>query len=188
VPDLTTIARVKEAEGITVATFDTLLTNLLAGISNRMERWMGRTIIQASYSRKFDPPWTTEELVLPEWPIVSVTSVTEDGAALALTTDYEIEAERGSLVRVSAGLPMAWSSDRRGIVVAWSGGYATVPASLQVACVEQTRHAFHQAKDGGGRLGQGGKALETGGSSPYDAPSGAFLASTIEAMRPFRRL
>ena len=187
-PTLTTLARVKEAEGLAVTTWDALLTNLIAGVSDRMQRWMGRTIAQASYSRKLDPPSLSAELLLPEWPIVSVTSLTEDGGALALTTDYEIESARGGLVRVSAGVPTQWASEWRGIVVAWDGGYATVPESLVLAATDQVRHAYHQVQPGGGRLGQGAKALETGGSSPYDALSGAFLASTIEAMRPFRRL
>ena len=148
---------------------------------------MGRHLIQASYSRQFDPPRTSYELLLPEWPTVSITSVTEDGTVLTVTTDYANEATRGGLVRQSGGIPMHWQALPRGISVAWSGGYATVPASLVLACTDQTRHAYHQVTAGGGRLGQAGKALEQGGSSPYDALSGAFLASTIEAMRPFRR-
>jgi hypothetical protein len=81
-----------------------------------------------------------------------------------------------------------WAHGKRGIVQAtYSYGYTTIPGALELAATEEVRHRFHQSpRSGRDALGVETKSFQTGGQTAYR--SGAFLDSTIEAMRAFLRV
>jgi len=71
-----------------------------------------------------------KELILSRMPIVSVISVTEVDAALAVDgTDFEIEANAGMLRRLSSDEPIDWTIGKT--VVVYTAGWATVPDNLK---------------------------------------------------------
>jgi hypothetical protein len=82
-----------------------------------------------------------ERLTLARGPILSVTSVTEDGTTLD-AADYEVDGF--SLVRLSSGYPSWWSSCGR-IVIAYRAGWETVPAGLKEAASKLAARLFFDA-------------------------------------------
>jgi hypothetical protein len=68
-------------------------------------------------------------LMLSRRPVVSITSVTEGGTAVAVS-DYEFDGPAGLLTRFSAGDLTDWPSCSR-IVVVYSAGYESVPDDLK---------------------------------------------------------
>jgi len=86
------------------------------------------------------------ELLLARRPIVSVTSIEEDGIALD-PADYEILAASGMLRRLSGDAPRSWSLAGK-IVVVYVAGWATVPESLKFAAEQLARvYWFQQTRD-----------------------------------------
>jgi hypothetical protein len=79
-------------------------------------------------------------LPLARRPIVSVSSVVEAGSTLT-TDDYEIA--DGRLVRVAGEVETTWAAGK--IVVAYTAGWATVPADLKLAASKMMALGWSQA-------------------------------------------
>lgn len=63
------------------------------------------------------------ECFLNEHPIVSVTSVKENGVLLVVDTDYKVSKPTGKVIRLSGGTPRAWLSTWRANEFVYTGGY-----------------------------------------------------------------
>ncbi len=72
--------------------------------------------------------WRVSPLYLSRKPVV-VATVTLDDAELVLGTDYRVEGVAGTIYRLSTGADVLWSGT--GVVVAYQGGQATVPATVK---------------------------------------------------------
>ena len=85
----------------------------------------------------------TRRIVLPEWPVTAVTSVTEDGTLLTFDDDYKWTL-RGVLIRVAA----VWPYDIGNIDVVYTHGHAVTPPALETVCVEMTARAWSTPASG----------------------------------------
>lgn len=74
--DLTTLARVKERIGISHGNFDDVLESLITEVSNAVQDDLHRTIAETTWTHYLDGSGRAL-LVLPEGPLVSVSSVNE---------------------------------------------------------------------------------------------------------------
>lgn len=72
-------------------------------------------------------------LVLARRPLVSITSVTEDGTLLA-AADYEYDAAAGLLYRLSSDVRIVWTAAK--ITVVFVAGWDTVPDDLTLAATK----------------------------------------------------
>jgi hypothetical protein len=87
----------------------------------------------------------SSELVLSRRPIVSVTSVTEDGTALT-SADYEIFASKGALRRLTGATAMFWYAATT--VIVYDAGWDTVPTDIKFAAEQLARaYWFQNARD-----------------------------------------
>jgi hypothetical protein len=90
----------------------------------RLNRWWNRR----------DHPGLKETLIVSRRPIVAVNSVVEAGVTLDPTTDFEVRAGTGFLIRLFGDSPSHWARDK--IVVNYDAGWATVPEGLKRAAEE----------------------------------------------------
>ena len=92
-------------------------------------QYLGYLADGASFPHPGDP------VSLRRFPLASVTSVIEDDVLLTAEVDYEVDAERGFLVRLWNDSERPW--DFRKLVVQYTGGYAAdaVPADLRSAAL-----------------------------------------------------
>lgn len=74
--DLTTLARVKQRINITHAAFDDVLSALITEISNAIQDDLHRTVAETTWTQYLDGSGRAM-LVLPEGPLVSVSSINE---------------------------------------------------------------------------------------------------------------
>lgn len=137
---LLTTAELRRAVGL--AATDASRDAELAALGQRLDATIARacrvrqagvmppTLRQETLSETFRLPASAARLVLARWPVVSVASVTEDGAAVA-ATDYEMSGGVGMLRRLSSDAPTSWAAGK--IVVAYVAGWATVPPDLKQA-------------------------------------------------------
>lgn len=87
-------------------------------------------------------------LALSTAPVVSVTSVTEDGTALS-AGDWSLDAERGLITRMSGNVADVWSNARhRGITVTYRAGRPDIPANILDAAREYLKHRWQQSQQG----------------------------------------
>lgn len=98
---LTTLNNAKLILGVTGTAHDALLELLINRVSTKIVTDLSRKLARATYTEHIEPSSRTL-LLLKEYPIVSVTSVSCDGMPLVLDTDYRCDAQdkaRGQLYK-----------------------------------------------------------------------------------------
>jgi hypothetical protein len=88
------------------------------------------TLRSETLTETFRTGMSRQRLLLSRRPIVSVTSVVEDGVTLT-GADYEIDASTGILLRLESDEPADWAWGK--ITVVYVAGWATVPDDLKLA-------------------------------------------------------
>lgn len=78
-------------------------------------------------------------VVLTQYPIVSVTSVTENGSPV---TSYSWDADTGIVTKTSGYSEATFTQGHRNVVVTYVAGRSIVPADLQHAVLEAVRHLW----------------------------------------------
>lgn len=155
---LTVIADVKQQLGLeNDSTKDAFLANLILRAQKLLEKYCGRKFDSATYTEFYDGDGT-DELLLNQYPIVSVTSLhddlgrTFDSLTLISTSDYVIYKERGKIKLTSSEPSQSGRVFARGaqnVKVIYVAGYDPVPEDLQDAALQQIEHMFNRAKTGG---------------------------------------
>jgi len=158
---LTSLANVKEYLKIPTltTTYDALLTNLVKRSGALLEKYMGRTILQATYTEYYDGDGKTK-LLLNQWPIISVTELNMDNSRLFLTatqiqpSDYVIWNNVGYLELLKpldylSGIETAYGRffihGQQNIKVTYAAGYATVPDDVEQASIIHVAYLYNKA-------------------------------------------
>jgi len=155
---LTTLSEYKTYAGITTTATDTRLTTLVSAADAFVKRYCGRSFESGPYTQVYNGTGD-ESLQLTEYPVTSITSVTQkftDGTTSVLDSDtYRFESVTGLLYRTFTGRgryvrqdSTSWRNDtepaqRFGNAYIWSkgyqnytivyvGGYATIPDDLKL--------------------------------------------------------
>src|SRR6266704_583649 len=139
--DLTTLANVKAELDVTNGASDTILRRYISGASQASMQYCNRIFAVETVSEQFlsgHARRLTRNGVMPlqltRWPLITVTSVTEDGDLLVENTDYLVDKTNGQLTRLdSSGFPRTWPT--LSIIVVYSAGYSTTPADLEDAII-----------------------------------------------------
>lgn len=152
---LTTTANVKAYLGITVSTYDTLIDRLVLAAQAEIERFCGLAFDSASHTEYFDGN-RKPSVVLTNTPVTAVASVSyrkdnDEWTAYDATT-YDWDADTGILELLSTAELWIAGADglaRRGfpkgnkaVRVAYTGGYSSIPADLQQACIELVAYMY----------------------------------------------
>jgi len=130
------LAEAKRHLNITSTTSDDELRRFLDVATDLCENYAGRALRRRTFTETHDGGSPT--LLLRWTPVISVTTVTDDGTAV---TDYLLEPESGVLWRDDDGL-LNWAGSRRGVTVAYVAGYTSPPADVQQAVLEALRHLW----------------------------------------------
>lgn len=169
---LTTLTKVKEFLGIPAAetAHDTLLTDLIARATDKVERRMGRKLIQATFT-EFHDGLDHPEIQVNSPPIASITtlheSIDQDFTAgnLIAAEDYIFDVrERGGIVRRKANVD--FGEGFQNVKIVYVGGYATIPAALEDIGIKITAWWFGSRK----RLGLTGESLRESSFSAGPLP------------------
>lgn len=141
--DLTTLANVKAELDITDGTSDTVLRRYITSASKAAAHYCNRVFAVETVSERFLPcRWNqrTATLQLDRFPLITVTSVTEDGELLVVDDDYLVNSPNGQLTRVNDGNQACWPG--LAMTVVYSSGYATVPADLEDAVIRMVTKRY----------------------------------------------
>lgn len=142
---------------------DSAIGELISAAQAHIEREAQRDLEDADQTETFDPP-DSSDLWLTHTPINSITSVTVDGTALT-SSQYSFVADTGRLTRVVGGRPTSWRTYKvQSIVVAYNGGYATVPYDLVDLCARMAARAYQAGESAAGAPSAGVKQINLAGS------------------------
>jgi hypothetical protein len=148
--DLTTLDVIKDELGITDNASNAKLQRYLTSASSAIAQFCNRVFPAETLQEQF---WATRDrwprlirggipnIQLSRWPVVSVTSVTENGVAMVEATDFKTDKVNGQLIRIDAdGFPRPWPAFP--IVVVYVGGYSTIPADVVDAAIRMVRQRW----------------------------------------------
>jgi hypothetical protein len=164
---ITTLARVKEYMGITVSTYDTVLTTLLNTATKWVKDYCNRPLGWATQAVvEYATPNDADTIVLKCDPVTAISAIyIVKNAATAYTfTTPEYEWTEGGVVRLTGNAVAGWNDWRWGtfpigayvfdkpsfgmgiacVKVEYTGGYATIPEDLQQAVVEIVKGLYQQ--------------------------------------------
>jgi len=129
---LTTIARIKDRLGITVATFDSLLQNLILSVTARIEQMTGRRYVEGTYTNELhngsDLYGTRRKfLIVKNAPLQIVSSVQYKGGTNSnpvwttmSVNDYNVDLDEG-IIHMPGGMPGGMQNIRITYVGGFSG-------------------------------------------------------------------
>ena len=139
----TTLQEVKLAGPIITNSKDAKILQAIESVSKQIDAITGRIWnkrnIQSEYHDSFDVPETIDDGKLyPEfWPILSVSSLTNDGTALTenveTTTGFFVIEPQRRYIELYSG---SFSTDRRAVITTYVAGFNFVPEEIKQACIE----------------------------------------------------
>ncbi|MCI0344824.1 MAG: hypothetical protein L0221_05175, partial [Chloroflexi bacterium] len=182
---LTTLARVRQLLELlpTNTAPDALLDVIISGVSERIQRRIGRRIVEASVAGEVHTGRGAGALVLLRRPVTTVTDVRIQGVSIA-SSSYKVDGHAGILHRVAASDAYAeaeWDDGFRNIAVDYTAGYAIVPEDLALAATLQAAYVYGKR---GARVGERGQVIDVGGSSQYlTGPWAPGVLETIDTWR-----
>jgi hypothetical protein len=106
--DLVRFNEAREALGLAGGGSDVELKRWIGEASAAIVKFCNRTFAQETVAETFRLESCKPALLLSRFPVVSIASVVENGAALS-ATDYELASDSGQLMRLSADAPAVWS-------------------------------------------------------------------------------
>ncbi len=194
---LTTLATLKAYLQIAGDQNDALLESLILAVSAQFAAHCGRNLAARSYSPDpaspdFDPGNAVldgngyPDLLLPQYPVVSLDALTVDGQALD-PAPLGGQAGAGWLLDRAAGVVSlgqgVFPRGRANVTAAYRAGFAAMPADLAQAACEQAAVRFQESAAGQGRLGISARTLADGSLSYATGPLLPQVAAVLERYR-----
>lgn len=161
---LVTLDEMKTYLGIALGdvTYDVFLTEQITLFSSTIENYCGRVFGQGSYVQTVYPSDYIDQLhkgiakiFLYHFPLITMTSIKEieimDSGnlenTLTVSTDYRIQKEQGSIIKVEEGIEASWFRDlstNSMIEVTFDAGYADIPIELKHVTYQLVEQAYNK--------------------------------------------
>jgi hypothetical protein len=146
--DLTELSDVKDELGVTNGANDAVLKRYISSASLAAMQYCNRVFSVETLSEQFLPEYWhlpvrsgVKPLQLTRWPIVSITSVTENAVLLVQGTDYLVDAANGQLTRLdSNAYQCRWQP--LPLTVVYVAGYATIPLDVEDAIIRMVTKRY----------------------------------------------
>ena len=145
--NLITLAFAKEYIGISVTTYDSLLSDLIAEASLIVNEYCNRTFTLTTYSEYYDIFQPSYGLILKKIPITAISTI-----VLNPNTVYSETVQGSQYIYSSYGevqlLPTSTSTaifptGFRSVQANYTAGFATIPISIQGATAEMVKNLYY---------------------------------------------
>lgn len=160
---LVDLATVKVFLAKATAEDDPMIELLIGQVSTLVEQFLGRNLIEATYTDALLDGPGSEFLHLPEWPVDSESLVITEDDTLLTSAQYLLYGPRGYVRRVGG----AWTDSAQGIKITYKAGYtlATMPRDIQAVVInkigrEWQKHANSLWGQTSRSMGEGSVSLE----------------------------
>lgn len=150
---LTTVADVKESLGIASSdtTKDNLITRKINQATRAIEAYCGRRFKATDYSNEEYTATQTDQLVLKQRPVISITSLDIRDTGLneenweSIDTNLYFSDDNAGVINTLFTFRGRWDRYR----VTYRAGYETIPEDLAEACASLAAY-YYQIADGSG--------------------------------------
>lgn len=152
---LTTLDVIRDELGVTDnsknAKLQRWLTSASAAIAQYCNRVFPVETIQDEFWAQRDPApvlivGNIPVLQLSRWPVISVTSVVENGVTLVEGTDFRVDKTNGQLIRLDLNvMPRRWPAWP--IAVIYQAGFATIPSDVEEAVIRMVKTRYNARSD-----------------------------------------
>lgn len=156
--------------GSTDSTRDALLELVIDGVSAALANFLGREVAKVTYTDAYLDGSGEQDLFLPHYPVISISSLAEDGVALTegLTGDYLLYASKGILHKPAD----VWAPYPKNVKLTYVAGYTVqgatpgtgevaLPHDLKLACMMQVAAEWKRSQ----QKTFGASSLSVGGAS-----------------------
>jgi uncharacterized phiE125 gp8 family phage protein len=133
------LAEAKRYLNVTASTDDEEIRRMLGVATDLCERYTGRALRRKTVTESFASDGYASTLVLRQVPALSVSSVSENGTAVA-SGGYTLRGDLGLLARGSATSPSRWAFGT--VAVTYVAGYADPPQVAVEAVLVVLRHLW----------------------------------------------
>jgi hypothetical protein len=154
---LVSLADVKTYLNITSSSGDEEIRQFILEATDIAERLTSRQLRRKSYTEAYSV--SGAYFSLRQQPVVSITSVVEDGVTLTSGSDYVLDTALGLLYRGSTLSPLYWHAGSDNIVVTYVSGEINPSPTAQLLVKELTRHLW--------RTQRGASPMAMGGDEQY---------------------
>jgi len=149
---LLTLANAKTYCGILDTTWDAVLTVIINAVSEAFNSSCGRVFAKTTYTDNYIDGNGEKDLLLPHFPIIEISALTENDVALTqgTTADYILYSDEGRLHRLGK-----WYHSPKAIKLTYKAGYVAIPvdpdvenlpADLALAIRIQVAHEWQKMK------------------------------------------
>lgn len=136
---------------------EALLVSAASAACETVEALIGRHVAADDYVEKYSGSTNCSgftAITLDEFPVVSITSVKENGVTLAGGSDYLVDKPTGTIFRTIPGWPMQlkhWAPGFANVEVSYRAGWeeAAVPAALKQYAIELAWLLYDEGKRSG---------------------------------------
>jgi len=151
---LLSLTDAKQYLNITSSSADEELRQFILEASDIAERLTSRQLRRKTYTEAYsvNGPYFS----LKQQPVISVTTVTEDGVTLTAGTDYVLDTALGILYRGSTLSPLYWHAGQDNISVTYVAGEGNPSPTAVLLVKELTRHRWRTQR-GASPMGRGGQ-------------------------------
>lgn len=184
---------------------DALLELLIDNVSVEFDRFLGRTLAKTTYTAIYLDGNGEDTLSLPNWPVVSVTSLYEDDTLLTSGLDYDYvlyTSESDAYLRkVNATWPgmtawgtSTWLKGPKTIKLTYTAGYVVqgatpgagetaLPADIKLACMIQVAREWKKTQ--GAEWGESSRTFKDGSTTRIER---GLLQDVEEILVRYRRV
>jgi hypothetical protein len=147
--DLITLDEYKEFEGISSSNDDSRLEKLIPSVSQLVKTYCGNSIIDYYSTNRvelFSVKWGSSIVQLTESPLISIVSVeerdrpTDAYTALTENTDYYLDFDTDSVIRISGKTERRWKDGPGSVKVTYKAGYSDTPEDLKLAVIDLVKY------------------------------------------------
>lgn len=159
--DLTSLDHVKAFLSVKGVDDDEVLARLITSASAYIKQELNNPILSTTYDERYDGSGR-DMLVMPQWPITAITSVSINGAALSASPDglaYGYMLSDMAIIRLGG----VFDKGRRNVRVVYTAGYIETPPEIDQVCVELVALAHR----GRARIGEKSRSLGAAGSTTF---------------------
>lgn len=187
--DLITLAQYKTAKGLVSSNEDAKITPLLASVSQLVRTYCGReftTYYSSDKTEYFSIFWGENFVQLSEFPLVSITSVSERNSltdSYVPITNYYPEDSNIYKIGDDGITASSFSAGPGSVKVVYKGGYQNIPEDLKQACIDLVTYYLKEEYKINRSIGSTTMQNASQASTPHSAELPAHIKRVLDLYR-----
>lgn len=183
VNSLITLAEAKTWAQVTSTEYDSVLENLIDGVSWRFNKYTGRDLKARDRTDYYDGDGT-DVLYVDNFPINSISTIYNDSdleyGADTEVTEYIYYSTTGMIILEDDN----FYDYNQAVKIVYNAGYSVIPYDLKKACKDQVKYEFYQWKNNQ----EGVTSVSLGGETVTKQEIDGMLPQVVKVLDLYKRI